>query len=81
MGGHSSVDQRKGNVPTLKELIKPIFVGTLTLNHDETADEHIFFNKDKFDESIKTAMRWEQEVENVSYDTATSTSEIYIDIF
>ena len=72
--------REKGYVPTLKELIKPIFVGILTLNHEGTSEEHIFFNKEKFDESVDTATRWEQEVENASYDTQTSISEIYIDI-
>ena len=50
------------------------------MNHDETSDVHLFFNKEKFDKSVETAFRWEHEVENVPFDTQTNTCEIYIDI-
>ena len=70
----------KGEVPTIKQMFKPLFVGVLTLNHDDTSDEHLFFDKEKFDRSVDAASRWEHEISNVSYDTQTSIAMIHINI-
>ena len=70
----------KGEVPTIKQMFKPLFVEVLTLNHDDTSEEHLFFDKEKFDKSVDSASRWEHEISNASYDTQTSIARIHINI-
>ena len=73
--------REKGCVPTLGDLSKPIFVGLLRLVSQEGEEQHMFFNKDKYDISVSTAEKLEDVEIGKTYDTETNTSKISIDIY
>ena len=72
--------REKGTVPTVEELLKPIFMGILTLNEGHSSVDHMFFNKKKFDTSLATAIKWENEVDGASMNYVANTGKILIDV-